>query len=83
MLALQTDFILDVAPETTANRILLLMLPGAKNTPQQLVENGFIGILRERNLPVDALALDAHVDFYLERTDMSDYCTTLWMRYMR
>jgi pimeloyl-ACP methyl ester carboxylesterase len=64
---LRTDFIFDAAPAAEGERILLLMLPGAKNTPQQLVENGFIRALRERNLPVDALALDAHVDLYLER----------------
>jgi pimeloyl-ACP methyl ester carboxylesterase len=51
-------------------RILLLMLPGAKNTPQQLQEYGFIRALRERNLPVDVLALDAHVDLYLDRFDI-------------
>ena len=46
------------------------MLPGAKNTPQQLVENGFIRALRERSLPVDVLALDAHVDLYLDRSEI-------------
>jgi pimeloyl-ACP methyl ester carboxylesterase len=70
MMQLQTDFIHDVAPDVEGERILLLMLPGAKNTPQQLVENGFIRALRERDLPVDVLALDAHVDLYLERADI-------------
>lgn len=59
--------IYDIAPEVPGERILLLMLPGAKNTPQQLVEHGFIRALRERDLPVDVLALDAHVDLYLDR----------------
>ncbi|MBI4808336.1 MAG: alpha/beta hydrolase [Nitrosomonadales bacterium] len=70
MMQLQTDFIHDAAPDVSGERILLLMLPGAKNTPQQLVENGFIRALRERDLPVDVLALDAHVDLYLERADI-------------
>ena len=70
MMRLQTDSIHDIAPDVEGERILLLMLPGAKNTPQQLVENGFIRELRERKLPVDVLALDAHVDLYLERTDI-------------
>ena len=70
MMQLQTNFIHDVAPNVEGERILLLMLPGAKNTPQQLVENGFIRELRERKLPVDVLALDAHVDLYLERSDI-------------
>lgn len=64
------DAIYDVAPGDAEERILLLMLPGAKNTPQQLVENGFIRALRERNFPVDVLALDAHVDLYLDRDDI-------------
>ena len=67
---LQTHFILDTASSTTGERVLLLMLPGAKNTPQQLVENGFIRALRDRNLPVDVLALDTHVDLYLDRKDI-------------
>ena len=70
MMQLQTKYILDVAPDSATERILLLMLPGAKNTPRQLVENGFIRELRERKLPVDVLALDAHVDLYLERADI-------------
>jgi pimeloyl-ACP methyl ester carboxylesterase len=64
------DAIYDVAPGEVEERILLLMLPGAKNTPQQLVENGFIRALRERNLPVDVLALNAHVDLYLDRSNI-------------
>jgi pimeloyl-ACP methyl ester carboxylesterase len=59
--------IYDIAPVASAERILLLMLPGAKNTPQQLADNGFIRALREPPQPVDVLALDAHVDLYLER----------------
>ena len=51
-------------------RVLLVMLPGAKNTPQQLVENGFISALRERKQAVDVLALDAHADSYLNRTEI-------------
>jgi pimeloyl-ACP methyl ester carboxylesterase len=64
---LPLNAIYDVAPENFDEHILLLMLPGAKNTPQQLAENGFIRALRERNLPVDVLALDAHADLYLDR----------------
>lgn len=66
MMQLLTGHIFDAAPGEPQERILLLMLPGAKNTPQQLVDNGFIRALRERGLPVDVLALDAHADLYLE-----------------
>lgn len=70
MMQLQTGFIQDLAPGAEGERVLLLMLPGAKNTPQQLVEHGFIHALRERRLPVDVLALDTHVDLYLDRADI-------------
>lgn len=70
MMQLPIDHIFDAAPAADGERILLLMLPGAKNTPQQLVDNGFIRALRERELPVDVLALDAHVDLYLEHADI-------------
>jgi pimeloyl-ACP methyl ester carboxylesterase len=46
------------------------MLPGARNSPQDLAERGFIHAVRERNLPVDVFALDAHADYYLERSDI-------------
>lgn len=64
------EFIHDVAPGAADERILLLMLPGAKNTPQQLADYGFIRELRERHLPVDVLALHAHVDLYLDRVEV-------------
>lgn len=67
---LPANAIYDIAPAVSGERILLLMLPGAKNSPQQLVENGFIRALRERDLPVDVLALDAHVDLYLDRAEI-------------
>jgi pimeloyl-ACP methyl ester carboxylesterase len=70
MMNLQAEAIHDIAPDAAGERILLLMLPGAKNTPQQLVDNGFIRELRERGLPVDVLALHAHVDHYLNRADI-------------
>jgi len=59
--------IYDVAPVDSHERTLLLMLPGAKNTPRQLMEHGFIRALRARDLAVDVLALDAHADLYLDR----------------
>jgi pimeloyl-ACP methyl ester carboxylesterase len=70
MLQLKVDAIHDIAPAADGERILLLILPGAKNTPQQLVDNGFIRALRERGLPVDVLALHAHVDLYLNSSDI-------------
>ncbi len=64
---LSANAIYDVSPVKLGERILLLMLPGAKNTPMQLERNGFIHALRERKLAVDVLVLDAHADLYLDR----------------
>jgi len=60
----------ELAEGDVDGRVLLVMLPGAKNTPQQLVENGFISALRERRQGVDVLALDAHADSYLNRPEI-------------
>ena len=51
-----------------AKRVLLILLPGAKDRPQDFVEWGFIRALRERNLAVDVIAVDAHIDYYFEQT---------------
>ncbi len=59
--------IFDRAPKDGGDRLALIMLPGAKNTPRQLVEHGFIRAVRERALPADVIVLDAHADYYLDR----------------
>jgi hypothetical protein len=64
---LPANAIYDIAPVESNEHILLFMLPGARNTPRYLKENGFVQALRERNLPVDVLALDTHTDLYLDR----------------
>jgi len=58
----------DPAPEPDTSRILLVMLPGANGRPQDLVQWGFVQALRERNLPIDVVAVDAHLGYYLERS---------------
>lgn len=62
--------IFDAAPASEEARIALIMLPGAKNTPQQFLEHGFIRALRQRDLAVDAMVLNAREDYYLERNDI-------------
>jgi pimeloyl-ACP methyl ester carboxylesterase len=57
----------DLAPGHDAERILLVVLPAAKALPQDLVDEGFIGVIRDRGLPVDAAVVDAPADYYLER----------------
>ena len=47
---------------------LLVMLPGAGHGADDFVRAGFIAELRERNLQVDVLAVDAHSHFYLDKS---------------
>ena len=43
---------------------LLVLLPGAYDTPQDFGQLGFVSAVRERRLPVDLLLLDAHTGYY-------------------
>ncbi|MEO8443308.1 MAG: alpha/beta hydrolase [Betaproteobacteria bacterium] len=56
------------APRSGTGRILLVMLPGAKTRPQDLLQHGFVRELRARNLPVDVVAVAAHLGHYLDRS---------------
>ena len=58
----------DPPPRDGAQRILLLMLPGAKASAHDLVQQGFVRELRARNLPVDVVAVAAHLGHYLDRS---------------
>lgn len=43
---------------------LIVLLPGAYDTPQDFIEQGFVRELRERHLSVDLLLADAHTGYY-------------------
>jgi pimeloyl-ACP methyl ester carboxylesterase len=60
--------IYDPAPRQCAGRVMLVMLPGAKARPQELMQHGFVRALRERGLPIDVVAAEAHLGYYLERS---------------
>src|SRR5258706_201778 len=62
------DAIYDLVSQPSAERIMLVMLPGARDRPQDMVEHGMISALRERGVPVDVVAVDAHLGYYLERS---------------
>jgi pimeloyl-ACP methyl ester carboxylesterase len=62
------DAIYDLAPQPGTNRIMLVMLPSAKARPQDLLQWGFVRALRERSLPIDVVAVEAHLGYYLERS---------------
>lgn len=54
-----------VAPD---RRPLLVMLPGAGDRAADFIAQGFVAALRQRALPVDAIAADARSDYYLEHS---------------
>ncbi len=57
-------------PSTGALRAkaVLVMLPGAYDTPQDFVREGFVGAVRERQLAVDVQLVNAHVGYYTQQT---------------
>ncbi|HUF80250.1 MAG TPA: alpha/beta hydrolase [Burkholderiales bacterium] len=56
----------DPAPGAAADRVALIMLPGAGDHGPDLVEQGFVRAVRERRLPVDAIVAEPRFDDYLE-----------------
>jgi pimeloyl-ACP methyl ester carboxylesterase len=58
----------DPAPAPGADRIALVMLPGAGDRAQDLVEQGFVRALRQRGLGIDVVVADARFDHYLEKS---------------
>ncbi|MDO9006267.1 MAG: alpha/beta hydrolase-fold protein [Aquabacterium sp.] len=59
------------APDSTGARrapVLLVMLPGAYDTPRDFIEHGFVAAVRERHLDVDIQLVDAHVAYYTGQT---------------
>lgn len=47
-----------------ADRILLVLLPGAYDMPADFFKYGFVDAIRQRNLAVDVVAANAHVSYY-------------------
>ncbi|MDE2401439.1 MAG: alpha/beta hydrolase [Burkholderiales bacterium] len=47
---------------------LLVMLPGAYDSSQDFLREGFLAAVRERQLDVDVQLVDAHVAYYTEQT---------------
>lgn len=53
-------------PERAAN--LLLMLPGARDAAEDFFEQGLVAALGENECVCDVVALDAHMEYYLEQS---------------
>lgn len=46
-------------------RTLIVMLPGARDEPADLVREGFVAAVRERRIAADVQIVDAHVAYYM------------------
>lgn len=66
------DSIFDFADSSGAGHrrapALLVMLPGAYDTPRDFTEQGFVAAVRERQLDVDIQLVNAHVAYYTGQT---------------
>ena len=62
------DTIDDLLPGAPGERVLLVMLPGAYDVPQDFVTHGFIETVRERALPIDVVAVDSHAGYFTSHT---------------
>jgi len=56
----------DPSPGGSAGDLALVMLPGAGDCAQDLVEQGFLGALRRRGIAADAWMADVPFDRYLD-----------------
>ncbi|MDB5842622.1 MAG: hypothetical protein JWQ23_4574 [Herminiimonas sp.] len=58
------DIIEDQASCTTRPETLIVVLPGLYDKAQDIVDQGFISALRQRNLAADIVVADAHIGYY-------------------
>lgn len=60
----------DLAPRPASHPAdtLAVLLPGAYDTPEDFLREGFVTALRERQLPIDLQLVDAHLGYYGERS---------------
>ncbi len=61
------DSLFDPADSARRADTLLVLLPGAYDTPQDFVQQGFVQAVRARRLPVDLRLPDAHTGYYTGR----------------
>lgn len=58
------DVIEDTLPCKAMVTTLLVLLPGAYDTPDDFVRHGFVSALRERNIAADIVIADTHIAYY-------------------
>ena len=57
----------DDAPATSTPRVLLVLLPGVGDTPDDLIRHGMVEMVRERGIAADVVVADAHYGYYRTR----------------
>lgn len=45
-------------------KVLIVMLPGAYDAPKDFLQQGFVRMLRNKNIDADVTLLDAHIGYY-------------------
>ena len=58
------DVIEDAASCKAPARVLIVLLPGAYDTPADFVQHGFITALRQRKVAADIVIADTHAGYY-------------------
>ncbi|MBL8727952.1 MAG: alpha/beta hydrolase [Planctomycetes bacterium] len=58
---------LDAAPAAATSRVLLVILPGVGDTPDDLIRHGMVQMVRERGIAADVVIADAHFGYYRSR----------------
>jgi pimeloyl-ACP methyl ester carboxylesterase len=68
-MARETTVPLDTIYDIQVNskkEILIVFLPGRGDTASHYIDNGFPAAVREKNLPVDMVSVDAHIGYYMK-----------------
>jgi pimeloyl-ACP methyl ester carboxylesterase len=60
----ELDVIENTAPCKASQKVLIVLLPGAYDTPEDFIRHGFIEGLRERRIAADVLIADTHIGYY-------------------
>jgi hypothetical protein len=51
----------------TTSKTLIVFLPGAREVPQDIVNEGFVEQLRARNIDADVMVIDSHIGYFIRR----------------
>jgi hypothetical protein len=62
------DRIVDRSPPTVGPRALLVIMPGIREVPADLVQRGFVDAVRKRGIAADVVVADAHIGYFRDRT---------------